>query len=790
MRRSLVPLVLALLCHALALPARAQSDLVQPTDLFRLQVLGDVALSPTGRYVAYTVRTVVADPDDEGGHAVRTHLWLARTDGSRPPRPLTRGDRSASSPAWHPDGERLAFVRTGDGKPQVHVLPLAGGEPYPVTELEHGATEPVWAPDGRALLVASTLPHHAVDSLLNAPPPWPDERPGRQAGDVPARAEPAPDGRLAEVRAFLRKNRRDGIAEVTHRLDFQGEQALAPEPEYRHLYLVETDGATDAVPEARALTTGYASTSGGAWLPDSRHVIYAAPADQTRHPDRVRDAALFLARTDGTVQTTLVDLDGWRLTAPRVAPDGDRIAFLGTRTDDLGYAQPELGLYHLSTRETEWLTEAFDRSVGPPAWSENGWWLYFVAPSEGGFPLYRLRTVAPPPPPDTTAAALADSFATDSLAAFVFEVLDDTPDPRRLARVGFGPPELDLAEADSLTADSLAADPLAVEPWRVPEPLTGTGSGVRSFAVGPGVLAYVLTEPENPYELYAARLSAVEPERLTRHNADWLAGKRLSRPQAHTLTRDSLEIDYWTLPPTTLRPGQRYPLLLQIHGGPSAMWGPGEATMWHEFQTLAARGYGIVFANPRGSGGYGEAFQRANYRDWGAGPSGDVLAALDAAIADEPWVDPDRLVVTGGSYAGYLTAWIVGHTDRFRAAVAQRGVYDLPTFLGEGNAFRLVESHFGGFPWQPEADSVLAAESPLTYVEQIRTPLLILHASEDLRTGVSQSEMLYRSLKLLDRPVEYVRYPAAGHDLSRTGDPDQRLDRLLRIYEFFERYAR
>ena len=144
-------------------------------------------------------------------------------------------------------------------------------------------------------------------------------------------------------------------------------------------------------------------------------------------------------------------------------------------------------------------------------------------------------------------------------------------------------------------------------------------------------------------------------------------------------------------------------------------------------------------------------------------------------------------MVTGGSYAGYLTAWIVGHDHRFKAAVAQRGVYDLATFFGEGNAWRLVPSHFGGYPW--EAGSLLDYNSPQSYVDQIQTPLLIMHGDNDLRTGVIQSEVLYKSLKALERPVEYVRYPNAGHELSRSGDPKQRIDRLLRIYEFMERYV-
>jgi dipeptidyl aminopeptidase/acylaminoacyl peptidase len=319
--------------------------------------------------------------------------------------------------------------------------------------------------------------------------------------------------------------------------------------------------------------------------------------------------------------------------------------------------------------------------------------------------------------------------------------------------------------------------------------LTPPDAGVRTFDVGPAGLAYVLTETANPYELYAAGADGASPRRLSAHNREWLAGKRLSLPEARRLNRpDGTAVEYWLMKPAAFAARKRYPLLVEMHGGPAAMWGPGEDTMWLEFQLFAARGYGIVYANPRGSGGYGLAFRRANYQNWGEGPGGDVLAAATEA-AKEPWVDPDRQVLTGGSYAGYLTAWIVGHDHRFKAAVAQRGVYDLTGFLGQANAWRLVPWHMGGYPWEPEAREVIVREQPLSYVDRVRTPLLIIHGDVDLRTGVGQSETLYKALKILGKPVEYVRYPGASHELSRSGDPHDRMDRLLRILEFMERYV-
>ena len=312
---------------------------------------------------------------------------------------------------------------------------------------------------------------------------------------------------------------------------------------------------------------------------------------------------------------------------------------------------------------------------------------------------------------------------------------------------------------------------------------------ILAYDFSGGEVVYAASTAANPGEVYLLN-PAGDDVVLSDLHRSWLSSVELSVPTRTAVTRpDGTMVDSWLMPPVGLAEGASAPLVVEMHGGPHVMWGPGSFSMWHEWQFLCAQGFGVLFANPRGSTGYGEAFQRGNYRNWGTGPAGDVLACVDMVRSQSEWIDGDRLYLTGGSYAGYLTAWIVGHDDRFRAAVAQRGVYDLNTFFGEGNAWRLVEWAFGGFPWQQEVREILQRESPFTTVDQITTPLLILHASSDLRTGVSQSEMMYRALKELRRPVEYVRYPGAGHDLSRTGDPGQRLDRLLRILEFFERHG-
>ncbi len=302
-----------------------------------------------------------------------------------------------------------------------------------------------------------------------------------------------------------------------------------------------------------------------------------------------------------------------------------------------------------------------------------------------------------------------------------------------------------------------------------------------------GEWVYAKTEVANPNELYVSGNDFSKNTRVTDLNSSWIKDKKLSYPEKKIYKNSAgQDIEFWVMKPVGFETGKKYPVVLQLHGGPTAMWGPGEGSMWHEFQYFTAQGYGVVYPNQRGSGGYGKDFQFSNYRDWGKGPQEDALGALDMA-SKESWVDTSRLVITGGSYAGYLTAWIIAHDHRFKAAFAQRGVYDLSTFMGEGNAWRLTPNYFG-LPWEEESVTKIRENSPYTYVDKITTPFLIKHGDNDLRTGVIQSEMMYKSLKYLNREVEYVRYQGGTHELSRTGNVRQRIDRILRIHEFFQRY--
>ncbi|HEX2209699.1 MAG TPA: S9 family peptidase [Longimicrobium sp.] len=321
-----------------------------------------------------------------------------------------------------------------------------------------------------------------------------------------------------------------------------------------------------------------------------------------------------------------------------------------------------------------------------------------------------------------------------------------------------------------------------------PQPVVQGPRGVLGFDAVRGRIAWSEMNPRRPSDVYTADAAGGGERRLTALNDSLLAQVYVS---------DYHEIWYpgyqgrrthgWYLLPINHRPGHRAPLAVEMHGGPHAMWGPGEASMWLEYQMLAGAGYTVFFSNPRGSSGYGNEGLRSIRRNWGTPPGQDVLAGADSIIA-RGLADPARQVITGGSYAGYLTTWIIAREaqDRFKAAVAQRGVYDLGIWYGGSNTWRLFESEFGTTPW--EDPEITRAQSPLTYVADIRTPLLLLHADTDFRATIASAEALYRALTVLGRPVEFVRYPREGHELTRGGEPGHRIDHMLRILEFFERY--
>ncbi|MCH7661451.1 MAG: S9 family peptidase [Euryarchaeota archaeon] len=317
-----------------------------------------------------------------------------------------------------------------------------------------------------------------------------------------------------------------------------------------------------------------------------------------------------------------------------------------------------------------------------------------------------------------------------------------------------------------------------------PELVASEGE-IDGFNPGADAVAITKSEWDHPGDVFVSTPAGAETNQLTRVNSEYLTDRAVAQPEEIRFESGAHEIQGWLLTPPDMEDDKTYPLVVEIHGGPHAMWGT-SGTMWHEFQTLAARGYVVFWCNPRGSTGYGEEFMGSIERDWGEITMNDVLAGADA-VCDREYVDETNQFVTGGSFGGYMTGWIVGHTDRFRGAVAQRGVYDLSSFYGSTDAFKLVEWDFGTEPWdEPE---FLWEHSPVAYASEVTTPTLVMHADNDFRVPVNNGEMFYLFMKKNGVETRLVRYPREGHELSRSGEPGHVVDRIERLVRWFDGYS-
>jgi dipeptidyl aminopeptidase/acylaminoacyl peptidase len=297
-----------------------------------------------------------------------------------------------------------------------------------------------------------------------------------------------------------------------------------------------------------------------------------------------------------------------------------------------------------------------------------------------------------------------------------------------------------------------------------------------------GHLAFAATDPTCPAEVFVANPDGTAERPLTDLNREWNAAVLPSQPERFLYRRNDNDIDGWIMKPFDFDPRKRYPALLWIHGGPHREFGYYYS---HEFQVDAGAGYVLIYTNPRGSQGYGEAFSRACVGDWGGGDFGDIMAGLDEALRRYPFVDPDRLGVIGISYGGYMTNWTITHTTRFKAACSEGSINNIHTQFGTsdiGHIWNVGESG-GRLPWEDPAWYI--EHSPLTHVRNVQTPLLLIHAEEDLRCPIDQAEQFFVALKKLRKDVTFVRFPGESHTFAALGRPRHRVERHRIILDWF-----
>jgi dipeptidyl aminopeptidase/acylaminoacyl peptidase len=472
---------------------------------------------------------------------------------------------------------------------------------------------------------------------------------------------------------------------------------------------------------------------------------------------------LWVVDADTGADRQITSGEDWNDTDPQWSPDGAQIAFVSDRTGheyDNSYNKDVWVIAAAGGPLTKISDHAFDDDM--PRWSPDGKQILFagqtarrqfpklyVASSTGGVPSH-----------------------------LVTEDLDLIPTDLRWT----GANEVRFETGYKGTNHVFRA---GLDTRKVAQVTTGERS-VHGFDVNPkaGVMTYLANDFEHPDDLYAAALDASGERRLTNVNGALWSGLDLARVERLPYkSSDGWAIDGFIVKPVGWQPGKKYPLILSVHGGPAGQYG---VDWYHEFQVYAAKGWAVFFANPRGSTGYGEKFERGIVNNWGGMDYRDVMAGLDEALKRNPWIDRDRLGVTGGSYGGFMTNWIISHTDRFKAAVTLRSVSNFISDDGTRDGAYGHEDDFSGFLFD-DFDQYWNA-SPLKYAKNVKTPTLILHSDNDYRVPIEQGEQWFRALRHYGVDAEFVIFPRENHNLTRSGEPKHLVESLNWQVYWFDRF--
>ncbi|MBX5437863.1 MAG: S9 family peptidase [Alicyclobacillaceae bacterium] len=652
---------------------------------------------------------------------VRSNIWIVPVEGGEPYQ-LTQAQAQDRLPRWSPDGQLLAFVSDRSGQSQIYVIAPNGGEARRIPTPHAVASAPAWSPDGRYLAYVARVFSKNEGWLPYAGAPASDyERAERLARTVYEAKPNEGQKPKAEVKVVTR---------LKYRFDIGGEYGDLRS----HVFVVPAEGG-----EARRVTSGDFDHEAPAWSPDGRYI--AAVACRREDADWLHKHDIWLFDVQSGDARQIFEGTG-SIYALSFSPDGTRIAFLGHdgrsgHTTSLGCwtfevsgaGDPVVHHRQATNHAAPYDRPAINQHVGDlrafawssPVWSADGRFVYFLLSDGGHSAIYRA-------PVDGGQGERVSGHGRGSIAAF-----------------------------------SLSAT---------------------------GLIAYQYGDTKTPDEIFAVQLPPGEIQ------ADTLPVRQLTRVYAAACqgldfqdaepfryrAKDKLWLDGWVIKPAGYEPGKRYPTVLSIHGGPQGAYGD---VFHYMFQFLASNGYAVVYANPRGSECYGQAFADACFGDWGGADFEDIMGALDHVI-EMGIADPDRCVVTGWSYGGYMTCWTVTQTDRFKAAVAGACVSNRHSFYGTSDiGVPFGETEFPGNPWDnPER---LLERSPISHVKNVKTPLLLLHGESDLRCPVTQSEEFFVALKRLGKNVAMVRYPGANHSLQR---PSHKVDRLRRTLAFFDYWTR
>ncbi|MGZ3629389.1 MAG: prolyl oligopeptidase family serine peptidase [Ktedonobacteraceae bacterium] len=660
-----------------------------------------------------------------------------------------------SRPRISPDGRRVAFVVTtiDEGKHEyrssIWVAPTEGGEATRFTGGTANAHSPCWSPDGRWLAFVTNRE---------------GELPGKDAKE--------------------QKKQGKGKGQI---------------------WLIPSDGG-----EAHQLTFMPHGASNPTWSPDCKHMVFSAavgPLDEETEDGKIlpkvrvidrllyrldgigfiyeRRQHLFLVDVDGGESKQLTDGD-WDDKDPTWSPDGTHITFASSRAEDRWQLPcPDIFVLSIENEQAGELRCFTDgtRSCFSPSWSPDGKTIAFLAKpklrSGNHSEVFTIDALTPQAQPRCLTGEFEGGCSDWTNSDMTNEQMIPAP----------------VWSTDCQTLYILAAQRGSTRVYVVdrdgagkqPPTLTPGNMHVLDFSIDQSrnTAAILIENPTHVAEIFVSSISAQgELRQLTIFNDALFDELELATPEYMPYSGvDGWPMDGWILKPRDFDASKKYPLIVEIHGGPNTQYGYG---FMHEMQMLAAAGYVVLFTNPRGSLGYGRDFALAVRGEWAVKDSLDIIAGVDAVI-EKGYIDEQRLGVIGGSYGGFMTSWLIGHSDRFKAAVADRSVIDRFSFFGSSDiGWDFTDDDMEVAPWDdPERYMRM---SPITYVKNIHTPVLIIHSESDLRCNIEQSEQLFAALKYLGRETLFVRFEGQSHGLSRGGHPKLRKERLRHIREWFEKY--
>jgi acylaminoacyl-peptidase len=642
----------------------------------------------------------------------------------------------AQDPQISPDGSTIAYSRTSASiktdqfSNSIWLIRSDGSEHYAITRDKGSYSSARWSPDGSQLaVVASEGGEHHI--LLRTP--------GRKklktlvTLDKAARSLSwSPDGSLIAFSSFVPVDPEPFVT-----LPSPPEGASWAEPaRVIDKMIYRRDGSGYVKPGNRQLfivavadgqprqLTSAAYDHGGplSWTADGKSLLFSGQLyDEWEYSPR--NSNIYQLDVEGGDLRQLTDRNGPE-DQPTVSPDGKLVAFIGFVDDKRSYQPSDLYVMAIDGSQVLCLTSELDRSVTAPRWSSDGGGLFFKYDDHG---VGKIGSVS----------------------------LDATLQLQLVTNVG---------------GTSLG------------RPYQGGSYSVSRD----GSIAFTQSQPDYPAEVAIVPPAAKTATRLTRLNAELFADRTLARTE-HMVFKSSFddrEIDAWVVTPPNFDPAIKYPLILEIHGGPFANYGSRFAM---EIQLYAAAGYVVVYTNPRGSTGYGEAFTDLIDHNYPCeGDFQDLMSGVDAIIARGS-IDPGRLFVTGGSGGGILTAWVVGKTGRFAAAVAQKPVINWYSFVLTSDGYNYFSDYwFSGPPWQTAQTPDYLARSPLSLVGNVTTPTMLLTGEQDYRTPMSESEQFYQALRLRKVDSMLIRIPGASHAI--VARPSRMMVKVAHILKWFERY--